>query len=189
VLGDVSDDHRISVAIQTDDQGVNFGSEMRNHSLELSDGSIARMRAIGVFDLSDLIVKTTRTEFEDVILRAVHWLASAQMQPENENALLNLVTCLETFFKAEAGTPITATIAEGVALGEEQAESCRESGSREDTAYVELLEIVRTADPSCGERLLCPFGDRLQTGEKERERLLPRLGHVLVSVEAGLVDC
>jgi hypothetical protein len=116
VLGDVSDDHRVSVAIRTDNQGVNFGSEMRNHPLELGDQTIARMRAIGVFDLSDLIVKLDRTEFEDVILRAVHWLASAQAQAENENALLNLVTCLETFFKAEAGTPITATIAEGVAL-------------------------------------------------------------------------
>lgn len=116
VLGDVSDDHRVSVAIRTDNQGVNFGSEMRNHPLELDDRTIARMRTIGVFDLSDLIVKPARTEFEDVILRAVHWLASAQAQAENENALLNLVTCLETFFKAEAGTPITATIAEGVAL-------------------------------------------------------------------------
>lgn len=116
VLGDVSDDHRVSVAIRTDNQGVNHGSEMRNHPLELDDRTIARMRAIGVFDLSDLIVKPTRTEFEDVILRAVHWLASAQAQAENENALLNLVTCLETFFKPEAGTPITAAIAEGVAL-------------------------------------------------------------------------
>jgi hypothetical protein len=112
----VSDDHRVSVAIRTDNQGVNHGAEMQNHPLVLDDQAIDRMRAIGVFDLSDLIVKPARTEFEDVILRAVHWLASAQAQAENENALLNLVTCLETFFKAEAGMPIMATIAEGVAL-------------------------------------------------------------------------
>ena len=116
VRGDVSDDGRVSVAVRTDNGGFHCGSELTNHLLELDERTVARMRAVGVFTLSDLIVKPARTEFEDVILRAVHWLASAQTQPENENALLNLVTCLETFFKAEAGTPITATIAEGVAV-------------------------------------------------------------------------
>src|SRR5262249_8827943 len=41
---------------------------------------------------------------------------SAQTQFENENALLNLVTCLETFLKPAKDDPITATIAEGVAI-------------------------------------------------------------------------
>jgi hypothetical protein len=116
VLGEVSEDNRVAVAIRTDNRGTSYNIERTNFPLELDDSAIERMRAIGVFALSDLIVKTKKTDFEDVILRAVHWLASAQTQNENENALLNLVTCLETFFKAEAGTPISATIAEGVAM-------------------------------------------------------------------------
>lgn len=116
VLGDVSRDSRVAMAIHTDNQACVFHSELTHVPLTLNEEAIAAMRNIGVFELSDLIEKDGRTEFEDVVLRAAHWLASAQTQNENENALLNLVTCLETFFKPESGAPITATIAEGVAM-------------------------------------------------------------------------
>jgi len=116
VLGEVTEQSRVAIAIRTDNKEANITEERTNFPLELTDETLKRMKDIGIFDLSDVITKKDKTEFEEIILRAVHWLASAQAQNENENTLLNLVTCLETFFKAEAGTPITATISEGVAL-------------------------------------------------------------------------
>lgn len=79
---------------------------------------VESVRELGLFDLLDLAAKpeTKRTEFETVLLKAIHWLSSAQAQAENENVLLNLITCLETFLKPSKEDAIMATIAEGVAI-------------------------------------------------------------------------
>ncbi|MEL6401631.1 MAG: hypothetical protein AAFR26_21530, partial [Cyanobacteria bacterium J06626_4] len=56
------------------------------------------------------------SDFEKAILRAVHWFSLSEKQRSNENKLLALVTCLETFLTSEHGNPIRNTVAEGSAL-------------------------------------------------------------------------
>jgi hypothetical protein len=114
--GEACEDTRATISIKSDETGVNYMGSVVFHPFPLTRQTVEAMREIGVFVLSDLLRKKELTEFEEVILRAVHWLASAQAQFENENALLNLVTCLETFLKPAKDDPITATIAEGVAI-------------------------------------------------------------------------
>ncbi len=116
ILGEANNQLRSCIAIQTDNNSVDYTWNLTSFPFELSDETVGRMKEFGVFDLSDLVVKSGRTEFEEIILRAVHWLSSAQIQTQNEDALLSLITCLETFFGVEKGSPITATITEGVAL-------------------------------------------------------------------------
>jgi len=56
------------------------------------------------------------SDFERAILRAVHWFSLAEKQLANENKLLALITCLETFLTSEHGNPISNTVAEGSAI-------------------------------------------------------------------------
>ena len=115
IQGDACADKRTVVSIN-DEGGMYYSNSMVNHWFDLHELVVEEMRQLGVFVLSDLMKKAELSEFEEVILRAVHWLASAQAQEQKENALLNLITCLETFLKPSDKDPITATIAEGVAI-------------------------------------------------------------------------
>jgi hypothetical protein len=56
------------------------------------------------------------SDFEKAILRAIHWFSLAEKQPGNENKILALITCLETFLTSEYGNPIRNTVAEGSAI-------------------------------------------------------------------------
>jgi Apea-like HEPN len=116
IQGETPDDVRRTVAINTEDTRAHYGGTLVNYPIEIDDGVIDRMRAAGVIELSDLLKKKTLNDFQGTLLRAVHWLASAQAQYEKENALLNVVTCLEAFLKPAESDPITAAIAEGVAI-------------------------------------------------------------------------
>ena len=118
LLGEAPGDHFAAVAVRTDEEGCNYRSTVVNHEFDLSPARVERMRANEVFTLSDMACgpPPAAGSMDAVVLRAVHWLASAQTQLSNENALLNLVTCLETFFKAEKDEPISGLIADGVAL-------------------------------------------------------------------------
>ncbi|MEH2463175.1 hypothetical protein [Nostoc sp.] len=56
------------------------------------------------------------SDFEKAVIRAVHWFSLAEKQAGNENKLLALITCLETFLTSEYGNPIRNTVAEGSAI-------------------------------------------------------------------------
>lgn len=56
------------------------------------------------------------SDFEKAILRAIHWFSLAEKQPGNENKILALITCLETFLTSETGNPIRNTVSEGSAI-------------------------------------------------------------------------
>jgi hypothetical protein len=58
----------------------------------------------------------SNNDFEKAILRAIHWFSLAETHTGNENKLLALITCLETFLTSEYGNPIRNTIAEGTAI-------------------------------------------------------------------------
>lgn len=116
VVGESTGESREYIAISSDARFLHFGSQTGNQPLCVNKRIRVAMEEIGVYELAELGLNQQATEFEKVILVAVHWLASAQTQMERANSLLNLVTCLETLFKTESGAPITATIAEGVAV-------------------------------------------------------------------------
>jgi hypothetical protein len=85
---------------------------------EINESNLEHMNKIGVFKLSKVLTKLDRDigDFERVVLRAIHWFASSQTQEENENKLLNLITCLETLLTPRDSNPIGAFIAEAVAI-------------------------------------------------------------------------
>jgi hypothetical protein len=56
------------------------------------------------------------SDFEEAILRAVHWFSIAEKQLGNENKILAFITCLETFLTSEYGNSIRNTVAEGSAI-------------------------------------------------------------------------
>jgi len=85
---------------------------------EINESNLEHMNKIGVFKLSKVLTKLDRDigDFERVVLRALHWFASSQTQEENENKLLNLITCLETLLTPQDGNSIATFIAEAVAI-------------------------------------------------------------------------
>ena len=56
------------------------------------------------------------SDFEKAILRTIHWFSLAEKHLGNENKLVALIICLETFLTSEHGNPIITTIAEGSAI-------------------------------------------------------------------------
>jgi len=76
-----------------------------------------------VLDISSKVIqgevpnvgKVTTWEIEDPF-KAVHWFSLGEKQPGNENKILALITCLETFLTSEYGNPIRNTVAEGSAI-------------------------------------------------------------------------
>ncbi|HPT25281.1 MAG TPA: HEPN domain-containing protein [Bryobacteraceae bacterium] len=73
---------------------------------------------IGLYEIAELLEREAGglSDFEAALLRAVHWLANAQTQIEPESELLSLSTGLEALFTRADGSPITSTLAEGIAF-------------------------------------------------------------------------
>ena len=74
------------------------------------------MKQIGVFDVATLLSQETLTEYQETLLRGIHWFANSQTQDESENILLGLITCIETFLTPRDGGPVTTAIAESIAI-------------------------------------------------------------------------
>ena len=86
--------------------------------VEISSTTMPKLRRIGVMKMSRVLQKPIDnvTEFEEALLRAVHWCGQGNSQTTRESQLLGLVTSLECLFTRERGQPIAASIREGVAL-------------------------------------------------------------------------
>lgn len=87
-----------------------------NEPLSLSALTLKKMDEYGLSKLSDLIRKKKVNDYEEMLLKSLHWLSSAQCQMEPENKLLNLIIGLEAVFTPKERDPISNAIAEGVAL-------------------------------------------------------------------------
>lgn len=99
----------------------NFMGSFPNTSknFRLDGEALELMRVLGVFELSELILKpvTSLTEIEDSILTAVRWFASAVNQTEENVSFLHFVICLESLFTSvDKSLPISSTIADSVAF-------------------------------------------------------------------------
>ncbi len=84
----------------------------------LNKKAMDALRDCGALEVSAILAKpvASLTDFEEALLRAMHWFASALTEPELENELLKLITCLEAFLTPRDGNPIGTANAEGVAL-------------------------------------------------------------------------
>ena len=56
------------------------------------------------------------TNFEDTLIKTVHWFSVALTQDETGNTFLFLIIALESLFKNEPGNSIGGTVAESVAF-------------------------------------------------------------------------
>lgn len=84
----------------------------------INDKTTKIMDNIGVLSASKILQKPLKkvTNFEESILRGLHWFANSVTQIEEENSFLNKITCIETFLTPRDGNPIGTAIAEGVAM-------------------------------------------------------------------------
>lgn len=97
---------------------MSFDSRGPLAPLHINEGTLRTMEQIGVFTVSEILKKkhSTTTEFEEAILRGIHWFADASAQTEKENAFLGLITAIETYLTPRENNPIGTAIAEGVAI-------------------------------------------------------------------------
>lgn len=83
---------------------------------EINEKTIRRMEEIGIFLVSDALLKQQANNLEEALIRAIHWFSVALTQSESSNAFLFLIVALEALFKAESGNSIGGTVAESVAF-------------------------------------------------------------------------
>ncbi len=108
--------------VPTFSEDIRFGIAIKSIGplcqFEVSNENIREMETIGVFVIADLLNKKSRelNDFEEIIIRAIHWYSDSQLQQEGANQLLSLISCLETFFTPKNSDPIANSVAEGVAL-------------------------------------------------------------------------
>ena len=74
------------------------------------------MNDIGIFNISDALAKKQANNFEESLIRSIHWFSVALTQDENSNSFLFLIVALESLFKPEQGNSIGGTVAESVAF-------------------------------------------------------------------------
>jgi hypothetical protein len=79
--------------------------------------SISRAEGFGFGPLIACLSKAPieRTEFEKLLLQALHWIASAERQLQYESKLTSYITALDMFFSAQ-NSPIVRDVSEGVAF-------------------------------------------------------------------------
>jgi hypothetical protein len=89
---------------------------LRNRRLELTQGRIKRVVDRGLSPLLAALSKTSdeRSEFEDLLLTAVRWIADAETQSLPENRITSFVTSMELFFTKE-NAPIGRDLSESIA--------------------------------------------------------------------------
>lgn len=111
---------RLTPIIAKDESKFKFNSELVGFKkyFEISKDTIDEFKRIGVFELSELLKKPHKklTNFEQVLLRGLHWFASSINQNEIGNKYLSLTVCLETFLTPNNTDPISNSLAEGIAF-------------------------------------------------------------------------
>ena len=83
---------------------------------ELTDERVKRITELGFAAVFEAIAKPEeeRTEFEELLLNAIHWISDAEKQDRLENRITSYITAIELFFTSEEG-PITRDLTESVA--------------------------------------------------------------------------
>jgi hypothetical protein len=116
-IGDVRRGMRALVAISSDFKRAAMRAEAYGamQQLTLGEDELDWLASSGAIDIAEIAHRRAaeRTGYEGSLLLALHWLANAQGQPQRQNALLAVMTSIETLLKGRNTT--TKEIAEGVA--------------------------------------------------------------------------
>jgi hypothetical protein len=106
LAGEVFRASRITPTYSPRSYNLNVENTGPHFSFDLSEETLATMRGFGVFEVSEVLRKNVRdlTQFEETLLRGIHWFSVAEVQQEAENKLLSMVTCLETFLAPRDGS-------------------------------------------------------------------------------------
>jgi hypothetical protein len=115
LLGEATCETREGILTLGSNGGIGTASSVVKEPCVLSSKRLKHLEEVGFIKMSGWMEADTRTQFQETVLRGVHWLATAQSQPDNQNVLLNLVACLETFLTPKGSNP-TAAVSEGAAL-------------------------------------------------------------------------
>ncbi len=88
------------------------------HSFDINEATLERFKQLGVDRVSDVLSRAAGklTDFEQAVLRGVHWFASGMAAQQAENTFLNWITCLETYLTPRDQEPIRVAVAEGTAI-------------------------------------------------------------------------
>jgi len=116
--GEVGKDARISLIYSDTNFKLDHQMVGPLHNLTIDSNNISRMEELGVFRFSQILNNKdlSLTDFEETVLRSLHWYANSLRQSENENAFINLITALESLLTPRDGSPIGTAIAEGCAF-------------------------------------------------------------------------
>lgn len=114
--GDHPKTNRLSLVTSKTCFKIEDDSEGSVFQFEINQESLKRMNDLGVFKVSDALIKKQASNFEKSLIRSIHWFSVALTQDENSNAFLFLIVALESLFKPERGNSIGGTVAESVAF-------------------------------------------------------------------------
>ena len=111
ITGDIAEGEIWAVILPCPDDGsITFTSESKGpvFPLDMTREMLDKLRECGALAVAAILAKpaSSLSDFERVLLRGIHWFGNALPQPEPENVLLSLVTCLETFLTPRDGNPI-----------------------------------------------------------------------------------
>lgn len=134
---------------------------------ELNNKNIDEMRKIGVFKLFNILAKRKQqlSNFEEALLRSIHWFSNHLGQHEIENQFLNLVTCLETLLTPRDNDPISTAIAEGIAI------LSITSGDNRDDMIKKRMDMKSRIKELYGKRSRISHGGSKQIFESEVREL------------------
>lgn len=120
IYGDIIKTERFIPIVKTNKQGFTTKEEVVGpiYPYQINIETIEKMKKSNIYNLFALLDKeeSERTDFQNTILRAIHWYASHVTQQEVENKLLNLVTSIEVLLTPRDNSPIGNALAEGVAI-------------------------------------------------------------------------
>jgi len=134
---------------------------------KLDNESIGKMEKIGAFKLFDTLAKERQqlNDFEEALLRSIHWFSNHLDQYEIENQFLSLVVCLETLLTPRNNDPICNTIAEGIAV------FLITKANSEDNVFEKRKELKSQIKRLYGKRSGISHGGKKQILESEVREL------------------
>lgn len=108
----------VRVISATDGAEASFDQDIPHEfRVKLSLSRLDKLRQDGFGAVLNALTKdeVDRTEFENVLIGAIHWVADAERQDLAENQVTSYVTALDMFFTSK-DAPVTRDVSEGTAL-------------------------------------------------------------------------
>lgn len=103
-------------ALAVSDSSVNIEMKRVGIPLRVDASFLNALEQLGIFRVSEALVRPRCTNLEEAIIRSMHWFSVATCQDDKSNTFLLLVVSLETLFKQAQGASIASTVAEGSAF-------------------------------------------------------------------------